>query len=63
VLVSGWSLEVHHLAIAKLVAGRQKEIDFLTALRERPMAELPTLQVKPDLRPLVSARLTRYVPA
>jgi hypothetical protein len=36
--VRGWCLEVHDLAIAKLVAGREKDIDFVRGLGRHEMA-------------------------
>jgi hypothetical protein len=34
--VTGWCLDVHALAVAKLVAGREKDLDFVCVLvRER----------------------------
>ena len=36
--VRGWCLEVHDLAISKLVAGREKDLDFVGALGRHGMA-------------------------
>jgi hypothetical protein len=37
--VTGWCLEVHDLTIAKLVAGREKDIDFVRELARHEMID------------------------
>ncbi|MFN0104710.1 MAG: DUF6036 family nucleotidyltransferase [Bryobacteraceae bacterium] len=44
--VRGWCLEVHDLAIAKLVAGREKDIDFVESLRRHRMAQVEVLRTR-----------------
>ena len=46
--VRGWCLEVHDLAIAKLIAGREKDLDFLDALVRHKMAEPGILRERLD---------------
>jgi hypothetical protein len=52
---TGWCLEVHDLAIAKLVAGSDKDMHFLRVLLRENMVQapalrdrLPTLPLSPD---------------
>lgn len=63
-LVRGWCLEAHDLAIAKLVAGREKDLGFVEALQRHEMvngeilkARLDATDVVPQLRSLVAARI------
>lgn len=42
--VRGWCLEVHDLAIAKLIAGREKDLDFLHAVLRHGLAAPQTLR-------------------
>ena len=63
-LVRGWCLEVHDLAIAKLVAGREKDLGFVEALQRHEMVNGEILRVRldatdvvPQLRSLVAARI------
>src|SRR5262249_46184952 len=39
----GWCLEVHNLAIAKLVAGRDKDLEFVRSLARRNYVQRPVL--------------------
>jgi hypothetical protein len=62
--IRGWCLEVHDLAIAKLVAGREKDLDFLQALLCHRLAvpgllrqRLNATCVEPALAPIVNSRL------
>jgi hypothetical protein len=65
---TGWCLEVHDLAVAKAVAGRPKDVEFLReALRHRLVDE-PTLRARlaatdldDDRRQLVASRVTAAV--
>lgn len=41
---TGWCLEIHDLAISKLVAGREKDISFLRVLLREQMAHAPLLR-------------------
>jgi hypothetical protein len=36
---TGWCLEVHDLAVSKLIAGREKDLSFLSALFRRGLAQ------------------------
>jgi hypothetical protein len=63
---TGWCLEVHDLAISKLVAGRAKDLDFVRVLMRENMAQalllrerLRTLQFDPDRREFLEQRLQR----
>ena len=62
----GWCLEVHDLAISKLVAGRDKDMDFLRVLLREKMAErallrerLQTLHLSSDRLDVLQTRLSR----
>ena len=65
-LVRGWCLEVHDLAVAKLVAGREKDIEFVESLHRHRMAtreemrnRLEKTELDPRVRSLVAARIER----
>ena len=67
--VRGWCLEVHDLAVSKLVAGREKDLDFLAAIVRHRMADLATMgtrlaatRVDPALAGLAGARLAGLKP-
>ncbi len=62
--VTGWCLEPHDLVLSKLVAGRDKDVDFASeAVRHRLVrmrelrARLVNLPVDDELRAIVSTRL------
>ena len=62
--VRGWCLEIHDLAIAKYVAGREKDRDFTKALARHAMVRRELLEqrlaatsLEPQLRSLVSSRI------
>lgn len=64
--VRGWCLEAHDIALAKLVAGREKDIEFLELLHKYGMAQeevllarLATMQLDERVRELVQGRITR----
>jgi hypothetical protein len=66
--IRGWCLEVHDLAISKLVAGRPKDLDFLQHLVQGGYVEAATLSSRlestaldPRLRPIVQGRLARLL--
>lgn len=66
-LVRGWCLEVHDLAIAKLIAGREKDLDFASAVHRHGMARpevlserLVVTELEAPIRALVAARIARY---
>jgi hypothetical protein len=63
---TGWCLEVHDLAVSKLVAGRERDLDFLRVLLREHMAtaalmreRLRTLPKPPDRMELLRQRLLR----
>ncbi len=63
---TGWCLEVHDLALSKLAAGRDKDIEFVRVLIAQRLADadrleqlLPALHAPPDLRELARQRLQR----
>jgi hypothetical protein len=65
-MVRGWCLEVHDLAVAKLAAGREKDLDFVEALVRHGMivrgvmeARLVETLVEPEVRTLMEQRLAR----
>jgi len=62
----GWCLEVHDLALSKLAAGRDKDLEFVRLLIRERMAEpgvlrerLKTLPVSQDRQELVRSQLVR----
>jgi len=62
--VRGWCLEVHDLAVAKLVAGREKDLEFVRALarlgyvERRVMLErLQATELAAVIRKAVEARI------
>jgi hypothetical protein len=64
--VTGFCLEVHDLAVSKLVAGREKDLAFLSALlrhrlilMENMRARLAATALTPERRDLCMARLKR----
>lgn len=66
--IRGWCLEVHDLAISKLVAGRPKDLDFLRVLIERNYVNSETLRprlaattLRPEIAGAVAARLQRLL--
>ncbi len=42
--VSGWCLEVHDLAVSKIVAGRDRDVEFVTALLTHGLIQAETLR-------------------
>jgi hypothetical protein len=64
--VRGWCLEVHDLAIAKYVAGREKDMDFTLALalhklvsRDVLEQRLADTEVSSEIRAVVTRRILR----
>ncbi len=53
----GWCLEVHDLAVSKLVAGRDKDLDFVSVLLREHMAEPTVLRERVDKLQLAPDRL------
>ena len=41
---TGWCLDIHDLAISKLVAGRERDLDFLRVLVRERMVDPTTLR-------------------
>ncbi len=63
----GWCLEVHDLALAKYVAGREKDLAFNAALARHGMVDRATLEARlthlpidDDLRRLIAARVDAH---
>jgi hypothetical protein len=63
---TGLCLEVHDLAVSKLVAGREKDVEFITALLHHQLAKpervrdrLDTTPISPDRKERCLARLQR----
>jgi len=44
-----WALEIHDLAASKLMAGRDKDFEFLRALLEHGLCDFPTLLARFEL--------------
>jgi hypothetical protein len=55
---TGWCLEVHDLAASKLVAGREKDLDFVRILLSKDMIRLETMGERITTLPLSPERLT-----
>ena len=60
---TGWCLEVHDLAVSKLVAGREKDLDFVAAIARHGLIQAGTVDLRiaattlnAQLRPVVQAR-------
>ena len=49
--------QVHDLAVSKLVAGRKKDLDFVSVLLREHMAEPTVLRERVDKLPLAPERL------
>ncbi|MCI0533808.1 MAG: hypothetical protein L0Z50_01130 [Verrucomicrobiales bacterium] len=63
---TGWCLEVHDLAVSKLVAGREKDLAFVRGLLKHHLADakrigalLPTLATPEGIHELARTRLGR----
>ena len=54
---TGWCLEVHDLAAAKLAAGREKDVDFVRLLLRENMVAAGTLTARVEALRLPSDRL------
>jgi hypothetical protein len=48
---TGWCLEVHDLAVSKLVAGREKDLDFVRVLVRERMVDSTVLQERVTMLP------------
>ena len=64
--VAGLCLEVHDLAVAKHVAGREKDLEFNRELARRGMTDSKTLlarledtEVAAEVRKIIEARIRR----
>jgi hypothetical protein len=55
---TGWCLEVHDLAASKIVAGRQKDLDFLGLLLREKMISVEIMDTRTAALPLPAERLT-----
>jgi hypothetical protein len=55
---TGWCLEVHDLAASKLVAGRDKDLEFVAVLLRERMADPDTLAQRVAALPLAGEQLT-----
>jgi hypothetical protein len=63
---TGWCLEAHDLAVSKLVAGREKDLEFVRGLLKHRLADpkriealFETLPTSADVRELSRSRLGR----
>ena len=55
---TGLCLEVHDLAVSKLVAGREKDLAFLSALLRQRLADATTIRLRLAVTPLETERRT-----
>lgn len=63
---TGWCIDTHDLVVSKLIAGREKDLDFCAAAAAHGLvgeatvrARLADTDVAADVRPLVEARIGR----
>lgn len=54
---TGLCLEIHDLAISKLVAGREKDVDFLGGLLRHRLVKLPVIRERLNNTNLIAERL------
>lgn len=54
---TGLCLERHDLAISKLVAGRPKAFEFVTALLDAGLVDVGEMRTRADLLPVVPMRI------
>jgi hypothetical protein len=54
--IRGWCLEVHDLAIAKLIAGREKDLEFVAAVWRLGMVQPELLRLRLALTPAQPGR-------
>ena len=54
---TGLCLEVHDLAVSKLVAGREKDCDFLAGLLRHRLVQVPLIRERLPQTPLPAGRL------
>lgn len=54
---TGLCLEIHDLAVSKLVAGREKDLDFLGGLLRHRLVQVPTLRERLAKTALPAERL------
>lgn len=53
----GWCLEAHDLAVSKLIAGRTKDVNFVTVLVRERMVDPRTIEARLDTVPIADARV------
>jgi hypothetical protein len=65
---TGWCLEVHDLAVSKLVAGRDKDLDFVRVLLREAMVDpamlerrLTAVSIADAVKSLAASRLSRLL--
>ncbi len=65
---TGWCLDPHDLAISKLVAGREKDIEYVQALLQHGFVQpailrerLASTLLNDEIMPLAAARLERLI--
>jgi hypothetical protein len=64
---TGWCLEPHDLAVSKLVAGREKDLEFINAMLRHDLVNAETMRTRlsttalpsESLRPSIEERLNR----
>ena len=54
---TGLCLEIHDLAVSKLAAGREKDLDFIGGLLRHRLVQVPTVQARLNQTPLTSERI------
>lgn len=58
---TGLCLERHDLVLSKLVAGRSKDFEFVSALLDSGLVEVGILRSRAELLPIVRMRIRRVV--
>lgn len=54
---TGLCLEIHDLAVSKLVAGREKDLDFIGGLLRHRLVHVPTVQTRLNQTALTAERI------
>jgi len=60
---TGWCLEVHDLVVSKLVAGREKDCDYVKALFRHGLARRETVSERLHVTPLADSERRREIEA
>lgn len=56
---TGWCLEVHDLAVAKLFAGRERDVEFVDVLLREGLVDVNVLRARASTMPIPSEQVER----